>query len=151
MIEGKESLVLADSLFEEHKSNFYYLIGFLLLVVVFKVLATTITFGAGGVGGIFAPTLFMGSLLGFIFSRSINFYKISTLSESNFTLVAMAGLMAGILHAPLTAIFLIAEIAGGYSLFIPLMIVKYCIAVILFVVTCTISVIVVTLKVIHTC
>ena len=122
LIEGKESLVLADSLFDEHKSNFYYLIGFLLLVVVFKVLATTITFGAGGVGGIFAPTLFMGSLLGFIFSRSINFYKISTLSESNFTLVAMAGLMAGILHAPLTAIFLIAEIAGGYSLFIPLMI-----------------------------
>ena len=122
LIEGNESLVLDNSLFEKHKSNFYYLIGFLILVVVFKVLATTITFGAGGVGGIFAPTLFMGSLLGFIFSRSINFYKISSLSESNFTLVAMAGLMAGILHAPLTAIFLIAEIAGGYSLFIPLMI-----------------------------
>ncbi len=122
LIEGKESEVLLNSLFEEHRTDFYYLIGFLLLVVVFKVLATTITFGAGGVGGIFAPTLFMGSLLGFIFSRTINFYKISSLSESNFTLVAMAGLMAGILHAPLTAIFLIAEIAGGYSLFIPLMI-----------------------------
>ncbi|MBL4624140.1 MAG: chloride channel protein [Flavobacteriales bacterium] len=122
LIEGKENLVLANSLFEEHSSEFYYMIGFLILVVGFKVLATTITFSAGGVGGIFAPTLFMGSFLGFIFSRSINFYKISNLSESNFTLVAMAGLMAGILHAPLTAIFLIAEIAGGYSLFIPLMI-----------------------------
>ncbi|MBL4652504.1 MAG: chloride channel protein [Flavobacteriales bacterium] len=122
LIEGKESLVLANTLFAEHSSEFYYMIGFLILVVFFKVLATTITFGAGGVGGIFAPTLFMGSFLGFIFSRTFNFFKIAHLSESNFTLVAMAGLMAGILHAPLTAIFLIAEIAGGYSLFIPLMI-----------------------------
>lgn len=122
LVEGSEESVLGGSFFENHSSDFYYLIGFLILVVVFKAVATSITFGAGGVGGIFAPTLFMGSLLGFIFSRIVNHYNISKLSESNFTLVAMAGLMAGILHAPLTAIFLIAEITGGYGLFIPLMI-----------------------------
>lgn len=82
----------------------------------------TITFSAGGVGGIFIPTLFMGSALGNALAKIINVLG-GNVSESNFTLIGMAGLMAGVLHAPLTAIFLIAEITGGYELFVPLMLV----------------------------
>ncbi|MGB5242036.1 MAG: chloride channel protein [Lutimonas sp.] len=94
-------------------------------LVLFKVFATSITFGAGGVGGVFAPTLFTGSITGYVFAKFVNYLNIfdHQLSNSNFALVGMAGLMAGVLHAPLTAIFLIAEITGGYELFVPLMIV----------------------------
>lgn len=94
-------------------------------LVLFKVFATSITFGAGGVGGVFAPTLFTGSITGYVFAKFVNYLDIfdHQLSNSNFALVGMAGLMAGVLHAPLTAIFLIAEITGGYELFVPLMIV----------------------------
>ncbi|MDG2491325.1 MAG: chloride channel protein [Flavobacteriaceae bacterium] len=96
---------------------------FLLLgLVVFKVIATSLTFGAGGKGGVFAPALFMGSALGQAFAKIINAISSNSISVSNFTLVGMAGMIAGILHAPLTAIFLIAELTGGYSLFLPLMI-----------------------------
>jgi len=92
-------------------------------LVMIKVVATSITFGAGGVGGIFAPSLFMGSVMGFTVARIINLTGFFTpVSEANFALVGMGGLMAGVLHAPLTAIFLIAELTGGYTLFIPLMI-----------------------------
>ena len=82
----------------------------------------TTTFAAGGVGGIFIPTLVMGSALGNVFAKIINALG-GQVSESNFTLIGMTGLMAGVLHAPLTAIFLIAEITGGYDLFVPLMLV----------------------------
>lgn len=98
---------------------------FLLLgLVFFKVIATSLTFGAGGKGGVFAPALFMGSALGHAFAKIINAIGITNtpISVSNFTLVGMAGLIAGVLHAPLTAIFLIAELTGGYALFLPLMI-----------------------------
>ena len=98
---------------------------FLLIgLVIFKVIATSLTFGAGGKGGVFAPALFMGSALGHSFAKIINAFGISNvpISVSNFTLVGMAGMIAGILHAPLTAIFLIAELTGGYTLFLPLMI-----------------------------
>ena len=98
---------------------------FLLLgLVFFKVIATSLTFGAGGKGGVFAPALFMGSALGHAYAKIINALGISIdpISVSNFTLVGMAGMIAGILHAPLTAIFLIAELTGGYTLFLPLMI-----------------------------
>jgi len=89
---------------------------------LFKVIATSLTIGSGGIGGIFAPSLFMGGTLGFFFSRFFKYYEINTtLPSENFTLVGMAGLMAGVLHAPLTAIFMIAEVAGGYGLYIPLM------------------------------
>lgn len=121
LIEGKHLSVIGNSLFSGYSDNFYMVMLFFTLIVMFKAFATAITFGAGGVGGIFAPTLFMGSILGFIFSSLVNHYRTSSISVSNFTLVGMAGLMAGILHAPLTAIFLIAEITGGYALFIPLM------------------------------
>ncbi len=82
----------------------------------------TITFAAGGVGGIFIPTLVMGSVLGNVVAKIINQLG-GNVSESNFTLIGMTGLMAGVLHAPLTSIFLIAEITGGYELFVPLMLV----------------------------
>lgn len=97
-------------------------IAIIFSMVLLKVIATSITFGSGGVGGIFAPTLFMGSSLGYVFAKTLDHYGFFQLPESNFTLVGMAGMMAGVLHAPLTAIFLIAEITGGYELFVPLMI-----------------------------
>ena len=94
-------------------------------LVTFKVIAMSITFGAGGIGGVFAPTLFTGSISGYVLATIINYlgWFDHHLSQSNFALVGMAGLMAGVLQAPLTAIFLIAEITGGYELFVPLMIV----------------------------
>jgi CIC family chloride channel protein len=81
-----------------------------------------VTTGSGGVGGIFAPSLFMGGIAGFIGASLINTFHLGTVSEKNFSLVGMAGVMAGVMHAPLTAVFLIAEITGGYGLFIPLII-----------------------------
>ncbi len=103
-------------------SNVWMLIGMLVLVGVFKAIAMTTTFAAGGVGGVFIPTLFMGSVLGNVMAKIINQFGFQV-SETNFTLIGMTGLMAGVLHAPLTAIFLIAEITGGYDLFVPLMLV----------------------------
>ncbi len=99
---------------------------FLALVMVFKVFATSATNGGGGTGGVFAPTLFLGSLLGFAYSYSINELDFAHLPQENFALMGMAGMMAGIMHAPLTGTFLIAELTGGYELFLPLMIVSLC-------------------------
>jgi chloride channel protein, CIC family len=97
-------------------------VGFLTLVMLFKAVATSLTTGSGGIGGVFAPSLFIGGIAGFIFSRTANLLGLHNISERNFSLVGMAGLIAGVIHAPLTAIFLIAEITGGYELFIPLII-----------------------------
>ena len=103
--------------------NEHVIILLLIGLVVFKVIAMATTFGAGGIGGIFAPTLFMGSIMGNVTARMINWLPLGiNVSLTNFTLVGMAGLMAGVLHAPLTAIFLIAEITRGYELFVPLMV-----------------------------
>ncbi len=124
LVKGHPGNFLDDNFFKLNLDNIWTLILLLGGLVVFKIFATSITFGAGGVGGIFAPTLFMGSLMGNCVAKIINnigFFNLKV-SESNFTLVGMAGLMAGVLHAPLTAIFLIAEVTGGYELFIPLMI-----------------------------
>ncbi|MDX1603317.1 MAG: chloride channel protein, partial [Salinimicrobium sediminis] len=115
---------LGSSLFNDYLDNFWVIIALLAGLVIFKIVATSLTFNAGGVGGIFAPVLFMGSTMGHcfaLFMNHINFLK-SPLSVSNFTLVGMAGLMAGVLQAPLTAIFLIAGLTHGYELFVPLMI-----------------------------
>ncbi len=122
LLEGKAEQVLEHTMFESLNSQFLGVAVFFLAVLLLKIVATSITFGAGGIGGIFAPTLFMGSTMGFLVAKVVNGLGIGKLSESNFTLVGMAGLMAGVLHAPLTAIFLIAELTGGYELFIPLMI-----------------------------
>ncbi|MBL4642611.1 MAG: chloride channel protein [Flavobacteriaceae bacterium] len=124
LINGNPEEALQNNFMNLDLTNVWIVILLLLGLVLFKVIASALTFGAGGVGGIFAPTLFMGSLMGHAVAKIINnigFFK-NPVSESNFTLVGMAGLMAGVLHAPLTAIFLIAEVTGGYELFIPLMI-----------------------------
>lgn len=100
---------------------------YVALVVLTKVFATSATNGAGGCGGTFAPSLFIGCFVGFLFSRVWNVYDIGArVPESNFALMGMAGLMSGVMHAPLTGVFLIAEITGGYDLFVPLMIVSVC-------------------------
>ncbi len=124
LVQGNPAKALENNFFHLDSGNVWILIGLLIGLVIFKVIASCFTFGAGGVGGIFSPTLFMGSIMGFTFAKVINNIGIlkNSISESNFTLVGMTGLMAGVLHAPLTAIFLIAEVTGGYELFIPLMI-----------------------------
>lgn len=116
--------IVDRSVFESFITNDYLLLGFIGLVLMIKVFATAITISAGGNGGNFAPSLFVGAYLGFVFSRLINLTGITSLPVGNFTLVGMAGILSGIFHAPLTAIFLIAEITGGYELMIPLMIVS---------------------------
>lgn len=122
LLAGKVPTSLNTFYFKEHLNNEIIVIGLLVGLVLFKIVATATTFGAGGVGGIFAPTLFMGSIMGNVIARLINILPFGVeVSVVNFTLVGMAGLMAGVLHAPLTAIFLIAELTGGYELFVPLM------------------------------
>jgi len=94
-------------------------------LMIFKIVAATLTFGGKGVGGVFVPVLFMGSILGNVVARIINILGIGPhVSEINFTLIGMSAILAGVLHAPLTAVFLIAELTGGYKLFIPLIIVS---------------------------
>ena len=105
------------------KNDFHLLI-FLGLMMLLKTVAAAITTGSGGNGGSFAPSLFVGAYLGFVFARFINLLGFGKIPETNFTLVAMAGILSGVFYAPLTAIFLIAEITGGYDLMIPLMIVS---------------------------
>ncbi len=101
----------------------WLLLAYLLLVVLLKIIASVATNGGGGVGGIFAPSLFMGAITGFLVARLLSDVGIMV-PEANFALAGMAGLMAGVMHAPLTGIFLIAELTGGYHLFMPLMIVS---------------------------
>ena len=121
ILKGDLDSVFQNSLFEYLSENQFVIIVLFAGLVIFKVFATAITIGAGGVGGVFAPSLFMGSSVGFIVARGLNIIGLNV-NESNFALAGMAGLMAGVMHAPLTAIFMIAEITGGYGLIIPLMI-----------------------------
>lgn len=102
--------------------NPWVLVLMLFFILLFKGVATGITMGAGGVGGVFAPALFMGSTLGMLYSKVWGLFSISDTPTSNLVLVGMAGLVSGVIRAPLTAIFLIAELSGGYGLFVPLMI-----------------------------
>ncbi len=104
--------------------NKWVLILMIVLVLFLKTIAASITIGSGGNGGNFAPALFAGAYLGFAFAALINLLGIAELPVNNFTIVAMAGILTGVFHAPLTGIFLIAEITGGYELMIPLMIVS---------------------------
>lgn len=97
---------------------------FMLGIVVFKPIASSVTIESGGSGGIFAPSLFLGGIIGYLFAFTVNEISPIEISLSNYALVGMCGVMSGVLHAPLTAIFLIAEITGGYTLFVPLMIVS---------------------------
>ncbi len=125
ILKGNPSEILQENIFHINTEATSNIILLLVGLVTFKVVAMSFTFGAGGIGGVFAPTLFTGSISGYIFAITFNYLGLFGihLSPINFAMVGMAGLMAGVLQAPLTAIFLIAEITGGYELFVPLMIV----------------------------
>lgn len=116
--------LLENTLFSDFRNNSWVLLLFVGCTMMVKVFATGITLSSGGNGGNFAPSLFLGSYVGFFFSKFLNLTGLTKLPISNFTMVGMAGILSGLFHAPLTAIFLIAEITGGYSLMIPLMIVS---------------------------
>jgi CIC family chloride channel protein len=116
--------LLVNSAFRNYLDNEWLVLLFLGAIVFIKVFATAATLSSGGNGGNFAPSLMVGAFSGFVFARFVNLTGFTKLPESNFTLVAMAGVMTGVMHAPLTAIFLIAEITGGYGLMVPLMIVS---------------------------
>lgn len=122
LLNGQSGIVFQNTLFYSLRDSYPMLLLALILLVVFKALATALTTSSGGVGGTFAPTLFIGGLSGYFVAKVFNAFKFANVSESNFALIGMAGTMAAVMHAPLTAIFLIAEITGGYELFIPLII-----------------------------
>jgi CIC family chloride channel protein len=122
LLNGQADEILGKGWVFSFNIDHNYLMVYLGLIIVFKVIAMAATTGAGGVGGIFAPSLFTGGFAGYLFAGMINFIPGIQLSQSNFTLAGMAGLMAGVMHAPLMGIFLIAEITGGYGLLIPLII-----------------------------
>jgi CIC family chloride channel protein len=124
LINANESDMAFQSFFALDYSNPIVFVLFMLGVIFFKPIASSLTIESGGSGGIFAPSLFLGGVVGFLFAFSINYISPSEISLSNFTLVGMCGVMSGVLHAPLTAIFLIAEITVGYTLFVPLMLVS---------------------------
>ncbi len=115
--------LLENSLFYEYRFNVYFVIGYLVLIVLLKLFASAATNGAGGVGGLFAPSLFVGAITGYILVLILGEFGVE-LPAQNFALAGMAGIMSGIMHAPLTGIFLTAELSGGYTLFMPLMIVS---------------------------
>lgn len=116
--------LLENTLLESQKSKEWVLLLFVGAIALIKSVATGITLGSGGNGGNFAPSLFVGSYLGFFVAKTVEMLGISKLPITNFTIVGMAGILSGLFHAPLTAIFLIGEITGGYDLMIPLMIVS---------------------------
>lgn len=120
LLTGNGSSIFEGSFFYGLPNSFLLMAGFLLLLLIFKVIAMTATNGGGGVGGIFAPTLFMGGVSGYFLAKIVNVLWDNQIPEANFVLAGMAGVMSGVMHAPLTAIFLIAEITGGYQFFIPL-------------------------------
>ena len=122
-LSGNYEYLFEGSLFFNLRHSPLVIMVLILFIILFKVVAMSITFGSGGVGGVFAPTLFMGAHAGLLFSFVV-IYAGFDVEPSNYVLVGMAGMIAGVLHAPLTSIFLIAEITGGYNLFMPLMIVS---------------------------
>jgi len=113
---------IGPSIFDSFFEYEWFVPAFFTAVIIFKVWAMSFTNAGGGVGGTFGPTLFIGGVSGFVLARIINLSGIYVVPEANFALVGMAGLMAGVMQAPLTAIFLIAEMTGGYILFMPLII-----------------------------
>lgn len=123
LLDGNHLKALGTTPFDAYTHNIWVVIALLFGITIFKAIAMTTTIGAGGAGGVFIPTMVMGSALGNVVAKVINNLGLGfSVSESNFTLIGMSGLIAGVIHAPLTAIFLIAEITGGYQLFVPLMI-----------------------------
>ncbi|RPD41148.1 chloride channel protein [Chitinophaga barathri] len=124
LLEGRYASITSHSLLEGYSSHAWAIVLMTVLLLVFKVVCSCLTISAGGNGGIFAPSMITGGLTGFLFAYLVNLSGIYQLNTPNFIIAAMAGVVAGVMHAPLTAIFLLAEISGGYKLFIPLMIVS---------------------------
>ena len=122
IFNGNGTDLLNDSLFAGLKDNQHMVLLVLAGILLFKVLAMTATTASGGIGGIFAPTLFMGAVAGYFMAEFLNSYYNIGLPEDNFSLAGMAGMMAAVMHAPLTGIFLTAEITRGYDLFVPLLV-----------------------------
>jgi CIC family chloride channel protein len=122
IMNGQAEEILKHSYAYEFRDNVYIFLGYIVLIILLKIIATSITIEAGGIGGIFAPAAVTGGLLGFLFSRFSNtFLPFNHLNEDNFTLVGMSTILAAVLHAPLTAIFLVVEMTNGYGLIVPLM------------------------------
>ncbi|RKD90700.1 chloride channel protein [Mangrovibacterium diazotrophicum] len=121
-LAGDYSYLYNNSVFFYLKDHFFLMVILLAAISLLKVVATSLAFGSGGVGGIFAPTLFTGVNVGAVFAVLVDRFGNQQIDKNNFALIGMAGLIAGVLHAPLTGIFLIADISGGYLLFVPLMI-----------------------------
>jgi CIC family chloride channel protein len=123
-LRGDYSELFKNSMFYEYRTNMAAVVLMLMAVIFLKSFATSATFGAGGIGGIFAPTLFIGANTGLLLAEILIALGYDSINAGIFALIGMSGLIAGVLHAPLTAIFLIAELTGGYQLFVPLMIVS---------------------------
>lgn len=123
-LRGDCSILFENSMFSSFQNNIWIILVLLLMIILLKAFATSFTFAAGGVGGTFAPALFIGAFSGMFFAMLVNTLGLGDLNITNFALVGMGGVIAGMLHAPLTGIFLIAEITNGYSLMVPLMIVS---------------------------
>lgn len=121
-LNGKASDILQGTIFQSFSDNIWIVVIIFVAIILFKAFATSLTFAAGGVGGTFAPALFLGAMTGLVYALVINELG-GNLEVGKFALVGMSGLVAGMLHAPLTGIFLIAEITNGYSLMVPLMVV----------------------------
>ena len=121
-LNGKASDILQNTMFQSFSDNIWMVVLILVAIILFKAFATSLTFAAGGVGGTFAPALFLGATTGMVYALVVNELG-GNLEVGKFALVGMSGLVAGMLHAPLTGIFLIAEITNGYSLMVPLMVV----------------------------
>ncbi|MDD2961759.1 MAG: chloride channel protein [Muribaculaceae bacterium] len=126
LLNGDVQNLLNGSVFYQYRSHVWIIVGVLAMIILSKVFATSATNGGGGVGGTFAPSLYVGCITGFLFAYLFNNFGFldMPLSTKNFALMGMAGVMAGVMHAPLMAIFLTAEMTGGYQLFLPLLIVS---------------------------
>ncbi|MCI9607367.1 MAG: chloride channel protein [Muribaculaceae bacterium] len=124
LLGGNVESILDGSIFYADRDNMWFILVFVALIILTKVFATSATNGAGGVGGTFAPSLYVGCMAGFFFASLTNHVFGLDLSVKNFALMGMSGVMSGVMHAPLMAIFLTAELTGGYELFLPLLIVS---------------------------
>lgn len=124
LLSGDPSSIVNSSIFYKDRESVWWILGFIGALVILKSFATSATNGGGGVGGTFAPSLYVGCMAGFFFAYSLNTIFDLDLSTKNFALMGMAGVMAGVMHAPLMGMFLTAELTGGYDLFLPLLIVS---------------------------
>lgn len=124
LLDGDPSQVVSASPFYDERVSAHFIVFFIAAIILLKAFATSATNGAGGVGGTFAPSLFVGCFTGFLFAFALNDWFHLNLSTKNFALMGMAGVMSGVMHAPLMGIFLTAELTGGYNLFLPLLIVS---------------------------